>query len=103
MKKETRELTDKEVTEFVMTISEPVYKFMLRRIQNKILQEEDMQDISINSFITIIIVSLATMDANFLRWTQKFYRLTTGESVDFDKLRASFINYFNQQIGTSVH
>jgi len=96
-------IEDEHMKYLIELIGKPTLKYMMRRIQNHILCDADNKDMSINSFITIIVVSLATIDSNFLRWIQSFYKEKVGEDIDFDKLRFSLAKNVNEQLGIEVH
>jgi len=83
----TKELTEKEMKELVITLAEPTFKFMMRRVSLKILDDTNHKTISINEFLTVLCATIATIDANALRWMERFYNIECGEKIDFDKLK----------------
>ena len=103
MNKKTRELTESEIKDLVKIIGAPTYKYMMKRIQNNILLNDEMADISINSFIAVLIISLSTVDANALRWIEKFYQTQFGEKINFQKLRYALNNHLNEQLNIGLH
>lgn len=58
---------------------------------------------SVNTFISILIAALATVDANLLFSTAAFYRVKVGQDIDFEKLRMTHIKNLNEQLGVKVH
>ena len=103
MKQQTRELTDVEVRGLVKLIAAPTFKYMMRRINNNILLNEYQADMSINSFISVVIITIASLDANILKWIEKFYKLKIGQDIDFDKLKFTLTKNLNEQLGVTLN
>ena len=103
MTRSAKDVEEEHMKYLVELIGKPTLKYMMRRIHNNILSDADNKDMSINTFISIIIASLATIDANFLRWIEQFYREKVGTDIDFDKLRFSLAKNLNEQLGIELH
>lgn len=98
-----RDLSEKEIKELVILVAAPVFKYMLKRINKYILSDSTKTDISYNSLINIIIIALASMNANILNWIEEFYYANTGEKLHADKLRFSLMKNINDQMGIKTH
>jgi hypothetical protein len=103
MKETPRELTDAELTEVVKLIGAPTFKYLMKRIQNNILLDKKYSDISINSFISAIVIALSSLDANTLTWVSKFYKLKIGKDIDFDKLTSTLKKNIHEQLGITLN
>lgn len=103
MKEKTLELSEQEVKMLIKNIAAPTFKYMMRRINRNIIQDKKLSQISINTFITILIASLSSIDANTLRWIEKFYKMKLGQDIDFDKLKSSLTIHLHEQLGIELH
>lgn len=83
----TKEFTEDEMKEILVKIAEPTFKFLLKRINTKILDDETVNKMSLSCFLSILCGALALIDANALRWMENFHELQSGKKLDFDKLR----------------
>lgn len=101
-KAEVLDLTPDEIKELVKNIAEPVFKYMMRRVSKEILDNKDCNQMSINSFLSILVVSMATVDANSLRWMEKFYKLKVGEDINFEKLKFAFTKNLYEQLNIAL-
>lgn len=100
---EIKNLSDQDIQYLVKLISAPTYKYMMRRINRFILQDKRLADISVNSFINVLVVAVASMDANSLRWIEKFYKMKTGQDINFDTLKFALTKNLNAQLGIELH
>ncbi len=97
-----RELNQKEMEQVVKDIGDPVMKFMLRRIQRVLMTDEKYGNVSVNSFINAIVISMASYDANMLKWIDQFYYKNTSEKLDFEKLRMAFTRNLYAQLDVTL-
>lgn len=103
MKDSPREITEEEIKYLVQIVAAPTFKYMMKRINNNILLNSDYADMSLNSFISVLIISIASMDANLLKWIDKFYSVKTGKKIDFEKLKFSLTKNLHEQLGIELH
>jgi len=99
----TLEMSDKDLQYFAKLIGAPTFNYMMKRIENHVLQDKNLSNISMNSFINIIIMVMASMDANTLKWIEEFFKLKTGEVIEIDKLKYALATNLNSQLGIEVH
>ncbi len=97
-----KQLTNKEVEELVQKLAAPTFRYMMRRI-NKMLLNPALEDYSVNSLITVLIVSLATIDANGLRWIEKYYKMKIGKDIDWNKLKEIHSINLREQLDIKIH
>jgi hypothetical protein len=98
-----KELSDEEMMELIKLIGKPTIEFMLKRIQNKIIQDKKHALLPINSFLSVIIGSLAILNASTLKWLSASTNIRLGESIDIDKLRLALIQNINDQLGIKIN
>lgn len=101
MTNKDNELSDEALMELIRIIGKPTLEYMLKRIQNKIVQDKNNSAMPINSFLSVIIGSLAIVNASTLRWISESTRARLGEPIDLDKLRLALIKNINDQIGAN--
>lgn len=70
---------------------------------NTVLTKKDKSAMSVNSLITGVIISLASLDKNVLRWLQKFYQMKIGKELDFNKLRDSHLRNLTSQLNSDLN
>lgn len=92
------ELSEKEINEIIRTIAEPVFRYVMKRIQNKILLDKKRGTMSMNSFLSVFVASMASVDANLFRWAENFYHMKTNQPIDFDKLKITYFKNLNEQL-----
>jgi hypothetical protein len=95
-----KKLTDKELTELVRSISEPVFKFTIKRFMKQI---KEAAGIDLNSAITAFIASMAATDANLLKFIKAFAMNETKENLDIEKLKQFFSRELNIQLEAKLH
>jgi hypothetical protein len=95
----TKEISDEEVMELMRIIGKPTLEYMLKRIQNKIIKDKRHASMPVNSLLTVIIGSLAMINASTLKWLSVAPKERTGEVIDLDKLRLALIKSINDQMG----
>lgn len=91
-------LTDEQLNKLISDIARPVFKYMLKRINKEILENDDYKDMDENQFYNVIIACMASIDTNMLRWIENFHKIKTNRELDFQALHAAFINNVNQQL-----
>ncbi len=103
MKQEARELSDDEIKDFIKLIGVPTFRYLMKRINNNILLDKSNSDMSINSFISTLVITMASIDANLLKWIAVFYKEKIGKEIDFEKLQSSLIRNLHEQVGIKLH
>jgi len=98
-----KELSDDEMMELIKLIGKPTIEYMLKRIQNKIIQDKKHFALPVNSFLSVIIGSLAILNSSTLKWLSSSTTIRLGESIDIDKLRTALIHEINNQLGVKVN
>ena|SRR5436190_10338257 len=98
-----QEYTDKEIMEFIRVIGKPTLEFMVKRIQNKIIQDKNNSKMPVNAFLLVIIGALTTINVSTLRWLSESSHPKIGESIDIDTLRLALIENLNGQLGITVN
>lgn len=95
------EISDEQLIELIRIIGKPTLEYMLKRIQNKIVQDKNNAKLPVNSFLSVIIGSLAIINSTTLKWISESTRARTGEpiGIDIDKLRLALIKNINDQFG----
>ena len=91
------ELTDEEVRHIINRVAAPTFKFFMKRVNNEIIKQH--KDMQLNLFINIFIVTMTNIDANALRWIENFFKMQSGQPLDFEALRTSFFHRLNEQLG----
>jgi len=94
-----KELSQEQFIELITTISEPTLKYMVKRINNKIVYNKISESITLNLMIAIIIGSLAVINVSTLKWMSNSTLEKTGEKIDIQKLRMALIENINNQLG----
>lgn len=97
-----KEIADEEMMELIKLIGKPTLEYMLKRIQNKIVQDKKHFALPVNSFLSVVIGSLAIINASTLKWLSDSTNVRLGESIDIDKLRLALIQNINEQLGVKV-
>mgnify|MGYP003396387534 FL=1 len=90
-------LSDDQMYNFVKNIPEPTYEFM----KNKIMDELDhvkskKKDIDLRSVIGLLVVTLASLDANILAMIKNIYRGTTNSEIDIVTLMTVYFKNVTQ-------
>ena len=93
------EISDEQLMDFIRIIGKPTLEYMLKRIQNKIIQDKNHSSMPVNSFLSVIIGSLAIINASTLRWISDATKPRLGEKIDIDNLRLSLFKNINNQLG----
>jgi hypothetical protein len=94
-----KELSHEQFIELITTIAEPTLKYMVKRINNKIVDDKISESITLNLMIAIIIGSLAVINVSTLKWMSNSTLEKTGEKIDIQKLRMALIENINNQLG----
>ena len=98
-----KEIDDEEMMELIRIIGKPTLEYMLKRIQNKIVQDKNNSSMPVNSFLSVIIGSLAIINASTLKWISASTKERIGESIDIEKLKLALIKNINDQLEVKVH
>jgi hypothetical protein len=98
-----QEINDEAMMELIRIIGKPTLEYMLKRIQNKIVQDKNNSDMPVNSFLSVIIGSLAIINASTLKWISASTQARLGEPIDLEKLRLALIKNINDQLGIKVN
>lgn len=97
------ELSQEKVKKLVETIAAPTFKFLLKRIDNYIISNENNSDISLNAFMNVVLIAMASLDVNILHWLEKVSEAKTGEKINSNNLRSALIANINEQLGIKIH
>jgi len=95
-----KEFTEQEMIETVRSISQPVFNYAIKRFVKQIKEHEGK---SLNILITVFLASMASCDANLLRFIRNLGMSTTERNVDIEKLKAFFIKELNGQLVQKLH
>jgi hypothetical protein len=95
-------MTDTEILELVQKLAEPTFRFMLRRIKKEILMGDTYSDMELNTFVSIVVASMVSVDANMLRWIEGFHKIKTNSEMNFSALKLIFIDKLNEQLKVLV-
>jgi hypothetical protein len=98
-----QEIDDEALMELIRIIGKPTLEYMLKRIQNKIVQNKNNSSMPVNSFLSVIIGSLAIINASTLKWISSSTQERLGEPIDLEKLRLALIKNINEQLGVKVN
>ena len=98
-----QEIDDEALMELIRIIGKPTLEYMLKRIQNKIVQNKNNSSMPVNSFLSVIIGSLAIINASTLKWISSSTQQRLGEPIDLEKLRLALIKNINEQLGVKVN
>lgn len=96
----TRQFTDEELNKIVFKISQPIFKYFIKRFVN---QMPNMQEINMNDLFAIFLGSMAAIDANLLKWADAFHKNETGKDLDFSRMKMHFIKLINEQTKINLH
>jgi hypothetical protein len=88
----TIRLTEKQISELAYEIGKPVLKFLNKRIEREITKIPDHQNININDFVNLMIITLVNIDSNKLIWLRDYFKSSTKTEMDFVKLISSYVN-----------
>ena len=88
-------ITDKEVNEIIKRIAKPVYKFVIKKIENELLNGY-YKGMSVNCFVTIVANSMANVDGNLLRWLATAFQKMTGKEAPFDNIKKHFYDVLKE-------
>lgn len=97
-----RKLSEEEMTDLVQKIGKSTFEHLVREININLLEKTDIA-LPINIFISIVLSSIASIDANVLIWIEAFYKARFGKDIDFDKLRIFLYKNLNEQLGIEIH
>jgi len=97
------EISDEEMMELIRIIGKPTLEYMLKRIQNKIILDKKNSSMQVNSFLSVVIGSLAIINASILKWLSAATKERTGEVIDLENLRLALIKNINDQLGIKVN
>lgn len=98
-----KEPSEEEVLELVGDIARTTFKYMMKRIDNKIMVNKSYQDIPIDTFICIILSALSCININSIKWISNFYTNKTGNVIDEERLVRGLIDQVNAQLDTVLH
>lgn len=94
---EITQYENKEIQELIQRISGPTFKYFMKRVKKEIFDTE-YRDLSANAFTTIIVAAMASMDANYFRWIENCYEISSSRKMDFESLKISFITRLNENL-----
>lgn len=97
---EDKKLSQEEIRELVESISRPVFNYAIKRFAKQIKSHDEMH---INDLITVFLGSMATCDANLLRWVKTFGMNQTKQNVNMDLLKDFFMREVTQQLELKLH
>jgi len=97
------EISDEEMMELIRIIGKPTLEYMLKRIQNKIILDKNKSSMRVNSFLSVVIGSLAVINARTLGWLSAATKERTGKAIDIENLRLALIKNINDQLGIKVN
>ena len=97
------EISDEKLMELITLIGKPSLEYMLKRVQNKLIQDKINSSLNINSFLSIVIGALAVINASTLKWLSCAPKEKIGEDIDIDNLRLSLISNINSQLGIVIN
>lgn len=95
-----KKITQEQIVEIVKSISQPVFNYAIKRFVKQINMQEKMD---INDIITIFLGSMATCDANLLRWIKAFGMSETKKNVNITTLKEFFMKEVNVQLEQKLH
>jgi len=95
-----KDLTEQEMIQMVRSISQPIFNYAIKRF---IKQIKEQPEISLNIIINLFVCSMATCDANLLRWIKSFTMAKTGKDINIDKLKDLFTKELNVQLVQKLH
>lgn len=95
-----KEFTEDEIIQIVRSISQPVFNYAIKRFVKQVKEQTGM---SLNTMITVFLGSMATCDANLLRWVKSFGMAETGKDVQLEKLKEFFNKELNVQLVQKLH
>lgn len=101
--KTPKDLSNEEIGNLVKLIGEPLFSSLLKQIDKHILSNKKYANLSINSFINIVVCSLAVFDVNVLRCIQTWYKQDIGKPLDEEQLRLALMENINSQLGITSH
>jgi nucleosome binding factor SPN SPT16 subunit len=90
--------SEDELNELVKLIAEPTFKYMMKRVSNNILDDKHNNKMDIAEFLSVLCAAIASIDANALRWMENFYRIQSGQMIDFEKLRIAHTKNLHDQL-----
>jgi len=89
---------EEEIQQIIRSISEPTFRFIMRRMKKTIYDHERYKQISLAQFMMVITWAMGSVDANMLRFLENFHKLQSGEALDFDMLRTLFVKGLYEQL-----
>lgn len=95
-----KEFTEEEIIMIVRSISQPIFNYAIKRFVNKIKEQNGM---SLNTMVTVFLGSMATCDANLLRWVQSLGMAETGKDIYIEKLKEFFNKELIVQLEQKLH
>ena len=102
-KHKPKQFTDEELMELINSISGPTFKYMMKRISNKIITDKQYDNMPIDKFIAILVSALVPVNVNVINWISNFYTASTNEKIDTEMLIHGFIGQLNSQMGIILH
>lgn len=103
MKKEIQNLSSEEILELIDSIARPTFKYMMKRVSHQIMEKKDHEEMSVDTFISILIAAIAPVNVNLIKWISNFYTIKTGKNIDADRLMNGLIGQINSQLGIVLH
>lgn len=98
MSDEIREITGEEAYELIKKIAGPTFKYMMKRVHNEILSDKKYTNVSVNSLISVLMTTLATIDSNLLIWIATVYKNSAKRDVDMNQLINGLILNVTEQV-----
>lgn len=92
-----KELTDEEIKFIIDKVARPTFKYFMKRMNNEVIKKHG--NMQLNLFMNLFIVTMTNIDANALRWLENFFKIQSGQPLDFEALRTSFYHRLNEQLG----
>jgi len=100
MKQKDQGIDDEALIELIRIIGKPTLEFMLKRIQNKIIEDKTNSSMPVNSFLSIMIGALSIINASILIWISESTEKRIGVAIDLDNLLRALIENIKNQLGT---
>lgn len=91
MTKKVAEISDDEMTDLVLRVAKPSFKFLMRKLDKELYYLTSKHEIKMIDFVNLILCSLSNIDSNILLWLRNCYKKRMNKEMDLSVLMHAYM------------